>query len=169
MHPTAQRVASAARSLGLEISIKEFEASTRTAQEAANAIGCTLAQIVKSLLFVVDGQPAIVLMSGANQLDDRKLAGLCQVSRKKIERADADMAREATGFAIGGIPPFGYSSRLPTYIDQDFLQFEVIWAAAGTPNAVFPITPEALARATQGLVVDLKAKTDANSSPAQSS
>ena len=169
MHPTAQKVAGAARALGLEISIKESEASTRTAQEAANAIGCTLAQIVKSLLFVVDGQPAIVLMSGANQLDDRQLAGLCQVSRKKIKRGDADIAREATGFAIGGIPPFGHSSRLPTYIDQDFLQFEVIWAAAGTPNAVFAITPEALAQATHGLMVNLKVETDANSSPAQSS
>jgi Cys-tRNA(Pro) deacylase len=155
--------------LGLEISIKEFEASTRTAQDAANAIGCAVAQIVKSLLFVVDGQPTIVLVSGANQLDERKLAALCQVSRKKIKRGDADVAREATGFAIGGIPPFGHSTRLPTYIDQDFLQFEVIWAAAGTPNAVFAITPEALARATHGLMVNLKVETDANSSPAQSS
>lgn len=157
MHPTAQKVADAAQTLGLTIKIKEFEASTRTAQDAADAIGCTVGQIVKSLLFVVAGQPTMALVSGSNQLDEKKLAGLCGVGRKQVKRADADTARQATGFAIGGVPPFGHATLLPVYIDADFLQFEVIWAAAGTPNAVFAITPAELVRATGGAVADLKA------------
>ena len=156
MHPTAQKVADAVQKLGLAIEIKEFEASTRTAQEAAAAIGCTVAQIVKSLLFVVNGQPVMALVSGANQLDEKKLAALCGVGRKKVKRSNADIAREATGFAIGGVPPFGHTHQLPTYIDADFQQFDVIWAAAGTPNAVFAITLEALVQATRGKIADLK-------------
>ena len=157
MHPTAQKVADAARGLGLKIEIKEFEATTRTAEDAANAIGCTVAQIVKSLLFVVDGRPVMTLVSGPNRLDEKKLAALCGVGKKKVKRADADVVREATGFAIGGVPPFGHLQQLPVYIDEDFWQFEVIWAAAGTPNAVFALTPAELVRVTQGLVADLKA------------
>lgn len=156
MHPTAQKVADAAQALGLSISIKEFEASTRTAQDAANAIGCEVTQIVKSLLFVVDGQPTVALVCGDNRLDEKKLAALCGVGRKKVKRANADDARAATGFAIGGVPPFGHVSPLPTYVDEDFLQFDLIWAAAGTPNAVFAITPAELTRVTAGKVVDLK-------------
>jgi Cys-tRNA(Pro) deacylase len=156
MHPTAQKVAAAAHSLGLNITIKEFETSTRTAADAANSIGCTVAQIVKSLLFVVDGQPMLVLVSGPNRLDEKKLAALCGVSRKKIKRAEADIVREATGFAIGGVPPFGHQTKLPTYIDEDFWQFDFIWAAAGTPNAVFAIVPDDLARVTGGTKADLK-------------
>lgn len=157
MHSTAQKVADAAQALGLNISIKEFEAGTRTAEDAANAIGCTVAQIVKSLLFVVNGQPTMVLMSGVNRLDEKKVAALCGVGRKKVKRANADIAREATGFAIGGVPPFGHTTKLPTYIDEDLLQFEIIWAAAGTPNAVFPITPQKLTEFSQGTVADLRA------------
>lgn len=156
MHPTAQRVADAGRELGLDIAIKEFEETTRTAEDAARAIGCTAAQIVKSLLFVVAGQAVMALVSGPNRLDEAKLAALCGVGKNKIKRADADTVRAATGFAIGGVPPFGHLTRLPVYIDQDFLQFEVIWAAAGTPNAVFAITPTELVRVTAGAVADLK-------------
>lgn len=156
MHPTAQKVADAAQALGLDIEIKEFEATTRTAEEAAKAIGCTVAQIVKSLLFVVDGRPVLALVSGPNRLDEKKLAALRGVGKKKVKRAKADIVREATGFAIGGVPPFGHLQQLPTYIDQDFWQHEVIWAAAGTPNAVFAITPDALARVTGGTAADLK-------------
>jgi Cys-tRNA(Pro) deacylase len=156
MHPTAQKVADAAQSLGLTIEIKEFEATTRTAQDAANAIGCTVGQIVKSLLFVVADRPTMALVSGENQLDEKKLGGICGVSRKKVKRADADTARQATGFAIGGVPPFGHATPLPVYIDEDFFQYEVIWAAGGTPNAVFAITPAELARVTGGTVADLK-------------
>jgi Cys-tRNA(Pro) deacylase len=156
MHPTAQKVADAAQELGLNIEIKEFEATTRTAEDAANAIGCTVAQIVKSLLFVVNGQPVLALVSGSNQLDEKKLAAQCGVGKKKVKRANADIVREATSFAIGGVPPFGHLQKLPTYIDEDFWQFEVIWAAAGTPNAVFAITPDELARVMGGTVANLK-------------
>jgi len=156
MHPTAQRVAEAARKSGLEIEIKEFEATTRTAEDAARAIGCTVAQIVKSLLFVVDGQPVMALVSGPNRLDEKKLAALRGVGKKKVRRANAEIVREATGYAIGGVPPFGHQTNLPTYIDQDFWQFKIIWAAAGTPNAVFAIAPDELVRATAGATADLK-------------
>jgi Cys-tRNA(Pro) deacylase len=156
LHPTAQKVAEAAQALGLTITIKEFEATTRTAQDAANAIGCQVAQIVKSLLFMVNEQPVIALVSGSNQLDEKKLAALCGVGKKKVKRGDADLARDITGFAIGGVPPFGHKTRLPTYIDQDLLNFEVIWAAAGTPNAVFAVTPEELVRASHGIIANLK-------------
>ena len=158
MHPTAQKVAAAAHQLGLDITIKEFEATTRTAEDAAQAIGCTVGQIVKSLVFIVNGQPTLALISGPNRLDEKKLAALCGVGRKKVKRSDADAVREATGFAIGGVPPFGHQTRLPAYIDEDFWQFDLIWAAAGTPNAVLSITPDELARVTGGTVVDLKVK-----------
>ena len=131
MHPSAQKVADAARQLGLDIQIIEFEQTTRTAQEAADAIGqhpsgigCQVAQIVKSLLFVVDGQPVVALVSGANQLDERKLAALRGVSRKRVQRADAETAKAATGFTIGGVPPFGHLSPLPVYVDQDLTRFD---------------------------------------------
>jgi len=156
MHPTAQKVAEAAGNVGLNIEIKEFEVTTRTAEDAANAIGCTVAQIVKSLLFVVDGQPVLALVSGPNRLDEKKLAALRGVGKKKVKRANADIVREATGFAIGGVPPFGHLQQLPTYIDEDFWEYEIIWAAAGTPNAVFAVNPAELARATAGTVADLK-------------
>jgi Cys-tRNA(Pro) deacylase len=164
MHPSAQKVADAARQLGLDIQIIEFEQTTRTAQEAADAIGrhpsgigCQVAQIVKSLLFVVDGQPVVALVSGANQLDERKLAALRGVGRKRVQRADAETAKAATGFTIGGVPPFGHLSPLPVYVDQDLTRFEVVWAAAGTPFAVFAITPQELVRASGGTVADLAA------------
>jgi prolyl-tRNA editing enzyme YbaK/EbsC (Cys-tRNA(Pro) deacylase) len=98
----------------------------------------------------------LALVSGPNRLDEKKLAALGGVGKKKIKRADADIVRGATGFAIGGVPPFGHQQKLTIYIDQDFWQFEIIWAAAGTPNAVFAITPAELARVTGGTVVDLK-------------
>ena len=157
MHPSAQKVSDAASQLGLDVEIVEFEQTTRTAQEAADAIGCGVAQIVKSLLFVVDGQPVVALVSGANQLDERKLAALRGVSRKRVQRADAETAKAATGFAIGGVPPFGHSARLPVYVDRDLARFEVVWAAAGTHFAVFAITPGELVRASGGAVVDLAA------------
>ncbi len=156
MHPTAQKVAESANTLGLEIQVTEFEMSTRTAEDAANALGCTVGQIVKSLIFVVRDQPILVLVSGDNRLDEKKLAALCGVGRKHVKRSDADTVRQATGFAIGGVPPFGHLTAMPTYIDADLEQFEVIWAAAGTPNAVFAITPLDLRQATRGTVADVK-------------
>ena len=156
MHPSAQKVADAARALGLDIEIVEFAQTTRSAQEAADAIGCKVAQIVKSLCFVVNGRATICLVSGANQLDERKLAALESVGRKQVSRADAETVKAATGFTIGGVPPFGHVSSLPVYIDEDLKRFEVVWAAAGTPFAVFAIRPEALERAAGGTAVSLK-------------
>ncbi len=155
MHPSAQKVADAAQVLGLDVEIVEFEQTTRSAQDAADTIGCQVAQIVKSLLFVVDGQPVMALVSGINRLDERNLAALRGVGRKKVKRADADTAKAVTGFSIGGVPPFGHKSSLPVYIDEDLTRFEVVWAAAGTPFAVFAITPDELVRASSGTVADL--------------
>jgi len=161
MHPSAQKVADAAARLGLDIDVVEFDQTTRTAVDAANAIGCQVEQIVKSLLFVADGHPIIALVSGGNRLDERKLAALCGCGRKKIKRPDADTTKETTGYSIGGVPPFGHKNAMTLYIDDDLTKFEVIWAAAGTPNTVFAITPEVLVEATQGEVANLKRDTTA--------
>jgi Cys-tRNA(Pro) deacylase len=156
MHPSAQKVADAAQQLGLNIEIVEFAQTTRSAQEAADAIGCDVAQIVKSLCFVVNGRSTICLVSGANQLDERKLAALAGVGRKQVKRADADTVKAATGFSIGGVPPFGHVTAVPIFIDADLMQFDVVWAAAGTPFAVFACAPAELARVTQGQIADIK-------------
>lgn len=156
LHPSANKVASLAADLDLDISIVEFSDTTRTAEDAAAAIGCQVAQIVKSLLFIVDGQPVMTLVSGINRLDDRKLARLHGLGRKKVKRADADTVKAATGFSIGGVPPFGHKTPLPIYVDQDLMAFDIIWAAAGTPHAVFAIAPQDLVRASSGSVADLK-------------
>ena len=156
MHPSAHKVANAAQALGLTIEIVEFEQTTRSAQEAADAIGTTVAQIVKSLCFAVAGQPVMALVSGSNQLDERKLAQLMGVGRKQVQRANADDVKAATGFSIGGVPPFGHLTQLPIFVDEDLLQYEVVWAAGGTPFAVFAIKPEDLVRGCGGTAVDLR-------------
>lgn len=156
LQPSAQKVADAAATLGLTIDIVTFEQPTRTAEQAAEAIGCAVGQIVKSLVFVVGGKPVMALVSGSNQLETRKLAGLFGVGRKQVERADADTVREATGYAIGGVPPFGHATTIPVYVDEDLTRYDVIWAAAGTPNTVFAITPADLLRAGGGHVADLR-------------
>jgi len=157
MHPSAQKVADAAKALGLEVEVVEFEETTRTADEAAAAIGCQVGQIVKSLLFVADDEPVMTLVSGANRLDIRKLAALRGVERREVKRADADTVKIATGFSIGGVPPFGHQTVLPVYVDEDLTSYETVWAAAGTPFAVFSISPGDLVDASQGRVVVLKA------------
>lgn len=159
---SAQKVANAAAGLGLSIKIVTFDYSTRTAEDAAAAIGCEVGQIVKSLVFKAGDSPVIALVSGANQLDTRKLADLLDISRKQVTRADANTVRAATGFAIGGVPPFGHDTQLIPFIDQDLIRFEQIWAAAGTPNTVFAITPANLVRATRGVVADLKVEPQGN-------
>jgi Cys-tRNA(Pro) deacylase len=156
MHPSAEKIVAAAQKQGLDIEVIEFSQTTRTAEEAAAAIGCRVAQIVKSLVFVVNGRPVIALVSGLNLLDTRKLAAIYEVGRKKVKRADAETVRTATGFSIGGVPPFGHATPLPVTIDEDLTRFEVVWAAAGTPNAVFAISPEDLKMASGGLAADLK-------------
>ncbi len=153
--PSAQRVADAAAALGLTIDIVTFAQSTRTAEAAAEAVGCEVGQIVKSLVFTVGGEPVMALVSGKNQLDTRKLAGLFGVGRKQVERADADTVRAATGYAIGGVPPFGHATAMPVLVDEDLTTYDIIWAAAGTPNTVFAVVPADLVRASGGTTADL--------------
>jgi Cys-tRNA(Pro) deacylase len=157
LHPSALKVKEAATDLGLDVNIVEFSETTRTAQEAATAIGCDVAQIVKSLLFIVDGESVMALVSGSNRLDERKLAQLRGVGRKKVKRASADDVKAVTGYSIGGVPPFGHKTPLAVYLDEDLTSFDVVWAAAGTPYAVFPISPADLSRVSDGLTADLKA------------
>ena len=154
MKASEQRVADALEQLGIHAEITEFSESTRTADEAAAAVGCTVGQIVKSLVFMVDGCPILALVSGTNRVDTGLLAA---VSGGQVARANADSVREATGFSIGGVPPVGHATPLNTYLDRDLLQYERVWAAAGTPNAVFAITPEDLQRITGATVADIAA------------
>ncbi|MGC6397001.1 MAG: YbaK/EbsC family protein [Ilumatobacteraceae bacterium] len=154
MHANVQRVVDAAAALGLEVSPRTFPDGTRTAQEAANAIGVELGQIVKSLIFGVDGEIVLAYVSGANQLDETKLAKAA--GGVMCQRVDADVVRSATGFPIGGVPPFGHATPLRIFIDPDLLQYDEVWAAAGTWHDVFGIEPHKLVEASGGAVTDLK-------------
>ncbi len=149
------RVLAALEAAGVEARVKEFQVSTRTAQEAADAIGTSVGQIVKSLVFIAGDAPVLALVSGSNQLDAARLGSL---TGSPIARADANAVRAATGYAIGGVPPAGFPAPIPTYIDRDLIQYDMVWAAAGTPRHVFPITPTELLRLTGGTVVDLKVR-----------
>ncbi len=151
---SVQRFAGAARDLGLQVEIREFPEGTRTAEDAARAIGVDVGQIVKSLVFMSDGRPVVCLMSGPNRLDATLLAAAAGAT--DVRRANADEVREATGFAVGGVPPFGQRSRVPVFADRDLLRYETVWAAAGTPMAVFAVAPEALVGACGATVADLK-------------
>lgn len=154
MSSTTDRVASALRAKGVAVQILEFPQGTRTARDAASAVGTTVTQIVKSLVFLADGHPVLVLGSGANRVDETKLAAAAGATR--VEKADAGVVRDVTGFAIGGVPPVGHLRRLPVYIDRDLMTFDVVYASAGTPNTVFPIAPRLLERLTAAAVVDLR-------------
>ena len=141
--------------MGFDYTVIEHNESTRTAQEAADRAGCELGQIVKSLIFrgKVSGKPILVLTSGANRVDEKRIS---QYAREPIGRADADFVRAVTGFAIGGVPPVGHLQRMETYIDEDFLAYGTIWAAAGTPNAIFELKTSDLQKLTNGQVVRVK-------------
>ena len=154
MHANVQRVVDAAAALGLEVSPRTFPDGTRTAQEAADAVGVELGQIVKSLIFGVDGEIVLAYVSGANQLDETKLAEAA--GGVMCQRVDADVVRSATGFPIGGVPPIGLATQLRIFIDPDLLQFDEVWAAAGTWRDVFAIDPRSLAEVTHGVIVDLR-------------
>ncbi|HEY1480722.1 MAG TPA: YbaK/EbsC family protein [Gaiellales bacterium] len=151
--PAVLRVEAALREAGIESDVLHTPDSARTAEEAALAIGTSVSAIVKSLVFLCDGKPVLALVSGTNRLDTKALGVL---AGGRIERADADAVREATGYAIGGIPPLGHPQPLPTWIDRDLLAFDVVWAAAGTPHAVFPVAPDDLVRASGGTVAEIK-------------
>jgi prolyl-tRNA editing enzyme YbaK/EbsC (Cys-tRNA(Pro) deacylase) len=149
MHPNVARVMQAANERGLQINPVRFPEGTKTAADAAAAIGVSVGQIVKSLIFAVDGEVVVAYVSGANQLDERKLARAG--GGGKCARVDADVVRASTGFPIGGVPPFGHVTQLRVFIDPDLLQYDEVWAAA-----VFGIDPQVLVAASEGLVVDLK-------------
>jgi len=155
LQSSAQKVQEALTALGLPCQVVELPASTRTAQDAAQAIGCTLGQIVKSLVFrgTRTGKPILVLASGVNRVSEKRLS---EWAAEPIGKADADFVRRHTGFAIGGVPPVGHPAPVETYIDEDLFQYDEIWAAAGTPCAVFRLTPKDLGKMGQGSVVNIK-------------
>ncbi|MFQ5593676.1 MAG: YbaK/EbsC family protein [Anaerolineae bacterium] len=155
MSRSVDRVGQALATLGVETEITHYPQGTRTAADAAAAIGVPLGSIVKSLVFTVDGEPLLVLVAGDRRADTAKLARLLGVSKKKIRFADADAVRAATGFAIGGVPPVGHKNTMPTFIDETLERFEVVHAAAGTPRANFPIAFEQLVEVTEGRLADV--------------
>lgn len=155
LSPSAQKVQNALAASGFDCKVIEHAGSTRTAQEAAERAGCTLGQITKSLIFkgLTTDKPILVLTSGANRVDEKRIS---EYAGEPIGRADADFVRTVTGFAIGGVPPLGHAQPMETYLDEDLLQYETIWAAAGTPNAIFELTPEDLQKMTNGKVMRVK-------------
>ena len=154
VHPNTLRVIAAAREAGLEITTRRFPEGTKTAADAAAAIGVAVGQIVKSLVFAVDGEIVMAYVSGANQLDEKKLAAAA--GGAKCSRVDADAVRAATGYPIGGVPPFGHSTQLRVFVDPDLLQYDEVWAAAGTWNDNFGAAPADIVRVAGGVVTDLK-------------
>jgi len=153
MKPAAERVQQILRDLGLEAQIVEFGESTRTSAEAAAVIGTTVAQICKSILFEAGGEPIMVIASGVNRIDTTKVQ---QHVGQALGKANAAFVREKTGYVIGGVPPLGHAQPFPIFIDQDLLQYEVVYAAGGTPNAILPLTPAELLKVTQGQVIDCR-------------
>ncbi|MBN2550468.1 MAG: YbaK/EbsC family protein [Anaerolineales bacterium] len=155
LSPSARKVQEALQILGMSLQVVELPGSTRTAVEAAQAVGCQVGQIVKSIIFKAKrSQRAIlVIASGPNRVDERRIERLIG---EPLGKADADFVREQTGFVIGGVPPLGHAHSLETFIDQDLLQYDILWAAAGTPHAVFQLTPGDLLRMADGQVIDVK-------------
>jgi len=152
---SAQKIQDLLLSLGYLYTVVEHAESTRTAQEAADRAGCELGQIVKSLIFrgKTSGKPILVLTSGANRVDEKLISGY---AGETISRADADFVRAVTGYAIGGVPPIGHIEKMETYLDADFLSHQTIWAAAGTPNAIFELRTEDLQKMTGGKIAQVK-------------
>jgi prolyl-tRNA editing enzyme YbaK/EbsC (Cys-tRNA(Pro) deacylase) len=154
MTGAVDRFLEAAAPLGLEPQVRCFPQGTKTAGDAAAAIGCDVAQIVKSLVFMADDRPLLALTSGANRADVGRLAELTGTT--EVRRATPEEARAATGFAVGGTPPFGYPAPLEVLVDRDLMAHGEIWAAAGTPDSVFALSPDELLRLSNGQVADLK-------------
>lgn len=155
LSPAAQKVQDALKAHGFSNEIIELPDSTRSAAEAAQAIGCRVEQIAKSLIFKTrrNQQPLLVIASGINRVDEKRLAGL---AGEAVEKADAEFVRQKTGFVIGGVPPLGHAEEIETYLDEDLLTYETIWAAAGTPHAVFCLTPSELEALTGGKIAAIK-------------
>ena len=158
-HANVARVVAAAAKAGLAIQVERFPEGTRTAADAARAVGCDVAQIVKSLVFMADGDPVLALVSGADRLDPARLAAATGAT--SVRRADGDEVRAATGYAIGGVPPIGHARSLTVLIDERLLSHDVVWAAAGLPDAVFRVSPLALQAAASAKVASLAETQDA--------
>jgi prolyl-tRNA editing enzyme YbaK/EbsC (Cys-tRNA(Pro) deacylase) len=156
LSPSALKVQETLWALGFDCQVIEFQDSTRTSAEAAERVGCQIGQIAKSLIFrgQTSGKPILILVSGANRVDENHIR---EYTGESIGRADAKFVRATTGFAIGGVPPVGHLQPLETYMDKDLLQYEIIWAAGGTPTAVFKLTPAALQEMTGGKLIQIKA------------
>jgi prolyl-tRNA editing enzyme YbaK/EbsC (Cys-tRNA(Pro) deacylase) len=155
INPSAQKIQNILKGFGSDYKVIEFSESTKTAQEAADRVGCQLGQIVKSLIFkgLSSNKGILVLTSGANRVDENRIS---QYMGESIGRADPEFVRSVTGFAIGGVPPVGHAQPMETYIDEDLLQYTDVWAAAGTPNAVFQLPSADLVKITNGKVVRVK-------------
>jgi prolyl-tRNA editing enzyme YbaK/EbsC (Cys-tRNA(Pro) deacylase) len=138
---------------GIGVSVKQFPSDTRTALDAARVVGCEVGQIVKSLVFVAAGRPVVALVSGANRVDEGRLAA---VAGAPVSKADAEAVRRATGYSIGGVPPFGHATQVAVFMDRDLLDHPSVWAAAGRPDSVFEISPERLRELSEAVVADLK-------------
>ena len=150
------RLAACARALGIEVHVQRLEASTRTVKDAAVAVGCQESEIAKSIVFVADGDPVVCVASGRHRIDTDKLADALDVA--EVRQAAAEEVRAATGFAIGGVPPFGHD--LPVLFDEELLQHERVWAAAGDPNSLFEVDPRALADCVGARVVAVGESSD---------
>jgi prolyl-tRNA editing enzyme YbaK/EbsC (Cys-tRNA(Pro) deacylase) len=152
---SAKKVQEVLKVLGLELQVVELQETTRTSADAARAVGCEVGQIAKSLVF--RGQrtqrPILVIASGSNRVNEKRVGELIS---EPLGKADADFVRQRTGFVIGGVPPVGHAEKLEVFIDEDLLRYSEIWAAAGTPNAVFRLTPSDLVRMTEGRVIGIK-------------
>jgi prolyl-tRNA editing enzyme YbaK/EbsC (Cys-tRNA(Pro) deacylase) len=148
-----EKVVRGARALGLEVQIQRLEASTRTVGDAAKAVGCQEAEIAKSIVFVADGDPVVCIASGRHRIDLDKLAEALDVA--EVRQAGANEVRAATGFAIGGVPPFGHG--LPVVFDQTLLEHRYVWAAAGDPHSLFRVDPHELLECTRATGADVHA------------
>ena len=141
------------KELGIQVDIKEFNVPTKTAEEAAMVIGCEINQIAKSIVFDVQGETVLVIVSGGNKVNEAKMNSYLS---KSIKKADADFVKEKTGYSIGGVPPFGHKTEIKTFIDENLLKYKEIWAAAGSCNAVFKTSPKELIKRSQGMVLNIK-------------
>ena len=149
MHPRAEEFAEqASEQFGFDVEVHEFEEGTKTAADAAAVVGCDVAQIASGLVFVADGDPVMVVTSGANTVDEGRLAALTDAD--EVSMADPETVREATGYSIGGVPPFCHDGSVPVYVDETLLAHDTVWAAAGTPETVFPIDPDRLVACADG-------------------
>lgn len=151
--PATHRLQEALRQLGIAREVVDLAVDARTSQQAADALGVTVGQIAKSLVFTVDKRPVLVVASGANRVDEAKLGAILG---GRIRRADPETVKQATGYTIGGVAPFGHPTPLPVVIDADLFAYDLVYAAAGVPECVFPLTPDELARGTGGAIQDLK-------------